>query len=663
MRGWHRWLPVALALVVVGAARGGSLSVENVPEGSELRHPLVLLRGTVADRALRRVTVANAAAGPPMAPLEGVAVDGRFHALARLRPGGNQVTVTAGPERVELRLTYVPQTNPVVTRIFWMTDASGRTDIDWPGIAQDHDFTGRLATALELYQALVADQMHACGHGWQTFNIDRDEQGRPRVNVIRGRSAAADYDRPGYDLLAEMDRCIREQHPRQDSHELALAAFTHHDAWRPAPTRGRLAVTCGRISGSVANLFFAWPRNEAEVFEKLMDPRLLDTPALAQHPEGHSLGEEVGGAMGVALHELAHNWGLGHTSASNEIVNGGTLTGFFAPQRPARRGEAGPQSVPFDSGTRIRPQSAAMLSFARAFALDDRPEVPGAPPRIALDRASGDLVVSSSTGVAVVALFEDGVLRAASHGGHRELAPAVRVSLGAAATQCLLEKTLVMGVDGQGRRHQLDLKRLQRAGQAWASKLEHLERAVFVRGWRIHPRVRPWPDDRTFPPLTEAERASIETATLAVPPIPEPANPASIEPAGLLPNEPHDGVAAYLATTFASPAPQDLQFSTGSDDSLRIWIDGTLVHSVLTRRGQRRGQEIGRATVAAGEHRLLLEVANGGGPWAVSLALLDRDGEPLVISDRGALEPWRRAVGLTPPPGPRTRWPLRPIEP
>ena len=74
--------------------------------------------------------------------------------------------------------------------------------------------------------------------------------------------------------------------------------------------------------------------------------------------------------------------------------------------------------------------------------------------------------------------------------------------------------------------------------------------------------------------------------------------------------------AAYLRTVLDSPRAQDVQLELGSDDALKVWLNGELIHTFAGVRGCERGQDKVSAQLKKGRNELLLKVVNGGGGWA-----------------------------------------------
>jgi hypothetical protein len=105
---------------------------------------------------------------------------------------------------------------------------------------------------------------------------------------------------------------------------------------------------------------------------------------------------------------------------------------------------------------------------------------------------------------------------------------------------------------------------------------------------------------------------------------------------------------AYAATTADQPGPAAL--AVGSDDGIRIWVNGRLVHDHAIRRGVHPDQDLVPVTLAAGENRILVKVEQGTGGWGVclrvlhpseALAVFSRMLTPTIVSD----EPGRLVIG------------------
>jgi hypothetical protein len=80
-----------------------------------------------------------------------------------------------------------------------------------------------------------------------------------------------------------------------------------------------------------------------------------------------------------------------------------------------------------------------------------------------------------------------------------------------------------------------------------------------------------------------------------------------------------------------------LRMLTGSDDSLRVWINGALVLERPVLRGASPDQDRTDVVLRDGENRILVEVGNGGGDWAFFLRFEDASGEGRTVAGDGTL--------------------------
>ena len=69
-----------------------------------------------------------------------------------------------------------------------------------------------------------------------------------------------------------------------------------------------------------------------------------------------------------------------------------------------------------------------------------------------------------------------------------------------------------------------------------------------------------------------------------------------------------------LRRTLTVDRPTDFDLRLGSDDSIRVYLNGVVVHDNKAVRGALRGQETVRVRLEAGENRLLMKIVNYSGP-------------------------------------------------
>lgn len=90
--------------------------------------------------------------------------------------------------------------------------------------------------------------------------------------------------------------------------------------------------------------------------------------------------------------------------------------------------------------------------------------------------------------------------------------------------------------------------------------------------------------------------------------------------------EPHRCI--YVRTRLESPDRRDAVLHLGSDDGVKVWLNGRLVHSHLVFRPVRAGEDTVRIMLRQGPNELLLKVVQGYGGWGFACSLTDAAGRP-----------------------------------
>ena len=70
---------------------------------------------------------------------------------------------------------------------------------------------------------------------------------------------------------------------------------------------------------------------------------------------------------------------------------------------------------------------------------------------------------------------------------------------------------------------------------------------------------------------------------------------------------------AYAVATFEAKGPGIGVWRFGSDDGIKVWVNGQLAHSVAARRGAKKDGDECLSAIAAGENTVLLKIDNGTG--------------------------------------------------
>jgi len=87
--------------------------------------------------------------------------------------------------------------------------------------------------------------------------------------------------------------------------------------------------------------------------------------------------------------------------------------------------------------------------------------------------------------------------------------------------------------------------------------------------------------------------------------------------------------AAYLRCEVYSEKEQDTDLEIGSDDGVKVWLNGEIVHSNNVIRMWKPADDKVRVTLTQGWNTLMLKVTTKGGPWGASVRLVDENGEIL----------------------------------
>ena len=80
-----------------------------------------------------------------------------------------------------------------------------------------------------------------------------------------------------------------------------------------------------------------------------------------------------------------------------------------------------------------------------------------------------------------------------------------------------------------------------------------------------------------------------------------------------------DRSCAYLYRTLEMDEAGELELELGSDDGLRLWINGRLVRESAVARGLNIADDVVRLELTEGTNHILAKVVNGGGGWAFGM--------------------------------------------
>ncbi|MGH7493461.1 MAG: ThuA domain-containing protein [bacterium] len=102
-----------------------------------------------------------------------------------------------------------------------------------------------------------------------------------------------------------------------------------------------------------------------------------------------------------------------------------------------------------------------------------------------------------------------------------------------------------------------------------------------------------------------------------------------------------DNRVAYLRNQVWSDKEQRLRLELGSDDGVKVWLNGELVHANNASRGTTPGDDVVEVTVGKGWNPLLLKIIQGTGSWGACARLRNLEGsrvEGLKVALPGLVE-------------------------
>jgi hypothetical protein len=108
--------------------------------------------------------------------------------------------------------------------------------------------------------------------------------------------------------------------------------------------------------------------------------------------------------------------------------------------------------------------------------------------------------------------------------------------------------------------------------------------------------------------------------------------------------------AAYAVSWVWSDADQAVTLGLGSDDGVRVWVNGEKVHDVKGGRQARPGQDLVKARLKKGWNEILAKIDNIIGTWELYLEFRTAGGQPLKLFSTSSPPP-----GVAPRDDARTR--------
>ena len=617
------WCAAGGAIAAMAAEASPSdqapIRLTNYADGETSRYPVPILRGTLADAGQTAITVVNTSSDRDTREMKGLVHKGRFKALTELVPGPNKLVLRSGKQELPLTIVYKPQTNPYFVRCVYLTDSTGETAYQTPIKDDAQDYAGKLDTAMKLMQTFTAERNHDLGFGRTTFNLELDDKGKAKVHVFKGSEPASFYyalpDQAWWGRIAgELAKSLPARHCKT----VAIAAYTRFDA-ETRKVRGHTALGGGDMGLFGSGNLFTWPSRLADVQPAFMNPTRIDPKVSFDDSVGRStFWGAASTTIGATLHELAHTFGLPHTNDPADIMNRGF--DYFNRAFTFVDPPSGHSAIPVEFAEKdigaFTPVSAAALVPCRWFAMDEKVYGDRGQAKARLDEPSGMVIVESTRPIRYVGFSRRG--DAMYHIVPPEGSRKVEIPLKEAAAR----------VKSSGFR----LRIIDDCGDITPANIVTGE---FVKTWQFAAITQPWTDKKAFVPVDDARLKEIESSAAA-------AKPATsgedfIDFTRQMPADKQTDVAAYVFRTVKSGRPRRVKVLTGSDDALRIWLNGKLIKKVLALRTAEADSDSCTAELEAGENRLVVEVSQAGGGWGLYLRFEDPDGNALRLNDDGEL--------------------------
>ncbi|MGQ9730756.1 MAG: hypothetical protein ACUVX8_05715 [Candidatus Zipacnadales bacterium] len=623
----RRYLALSVALWVgaIGLAQNASvgLRVTNLKSGERLRYPVALLIGDVdAEDGSTLIVRCDAEDGRTI-ETHTTTFGKRFKALVELAPGKNRLALSCKELSQNLEVSYRPQTNRYYVRFIYYTDSSGNTEYQSEIEGDPQDYAAKIDTVAKLMQTFTAETLHNHGYGRRTFRIELDENGKVPVHVVRGEHPVEYYHaREGGVLYSEIWKHLNRDMPDPFAKNVVLMAFTRFDAAQKKP----LAHTA--LGGGNQGLFgsagmFVWPSSVADIQRAFTDERRVDSTRTHDDSAGRSTYRALAATtIGATLHEMSHCFGLPHSPDPFCIMSRGFdhIGRMFTLVEPPHAHRAEPYVFPEQEIARFAEVGAGRLAYQRYFALDAREYEDGPAAEYEIDRHAGTLTLTSARGSRVVGI--NGNDQSRYDDVFRGPAP----------------RRLEYAIDELNQRgggRAVDLVVIDTHGNEThvpASAL--VDPGDFVRAWQISTEAVEWPSRNAFVGMT-SEQLSVLTEKLSNAEL-KVSNEAFIDLTHSFPEANEERV-TYAFRKVLADGERKAKLWTGSDDALRVWLNGELVVEKLELRPAAPDQEPTSITLHQGINEFVVEVSNGEGGWGFYFRLEDEKGVPLVLDDEGYL--------------------------
>jgi hypothetical protein len=517
--------------------------------------------------------------------IRGAAFGGKFVVLADLAPGPNRLIIRCGEAETRLNLTYRPQTNPYIVRAIYATDESGDTRYQSPIENDPQNYREKIGSALLLLQSVWADAMQENGCGRRTFNLELDGEGRVIVHTVRGdRSRAAYHQLTDLDWYDRVYRLVERDYPMDRARNIVVAAYTEY---KPDQNRvfSHTALGGGGLALFGGGCLYTWPNGLSDALRAFSDPTRVD--ATRVHDDSCGRGTYWATAsttIGAVGHELGHTFDLPHTTDPRGVMGRGFdwLNRRFTLIEPPCNGSDAAYVFTADETVSLAPANAAFLRHCRYLALDWLDYRPETRVELVPDLGRDQIEIRSDAGLSCVAFDVEGNVveydpfsRKEDKSPEEDAAALPTAKIYGLEALCERLKTRRFGIrvcDGEGNVNGVDAGAFCNPDQ-------------YLRAWRFASTLQPWPDAGQFVALSPRKIEELQSEAGK--------NPLKRSGSGYVdfqarfPAARRAWVTGYAAGEVHSERPRTLRLLTGSDDALRVWVNGTLVTQALELRPAR----------------------------------------------------------------------------
>jgi hypothetical protein len=601
-----------------------AVRVANLQNGETLRYPVALLSGEAHLPDGAALSLRNNSSHKANNRFTTSVLNGRFKALIELVPGDNSLVFQTPRGEQSFKLRYTPMTTPLVVRVIYVTPPDGDTAYPTQFEHDRQNYRAKLQTAARLIQAFTAETMNESGWGRKTFRLEEDAQGEVVVHVLRAPRPAAYYQGIDQGTIGGVIReFVNPQFPTDNARNLIINDTAGYD-----PATGQPLGHCANTNDGSAVFsaldIFSWPSELGEVQSAFSNASPVDRSRVFDDSNGRSrLWELAGTTVGVTLHELGHAFSLPHSEDSLGIMARGHdyfNRNFTLIEPPSAINE---QPILFadDQKARFDSASAARLALHPFFQPDPRAPSNASPPSIEVDPSTGDFLVKAPAGLRALSVERDGLLRDTivfrEDALHRRFVERAELERRAGGPDFAL---VAMDSDGRG---------------TFVSAPDLLDQRPFVRSWRLSPAVD-WADTGKFLPVDAARRSEL-TAQLKASPAQMWFSP-FVDLAGRLGAGGTEHKVAYAYRAIESDSERRVLLLTGSDDGLRVWVNGRLAVQSTVGRAAKMDEDQNWVTLQRGHNDVLVEVSNLAGGWGFYFRLTDKDNFWLSIAPDGSIE-------------------------